>query len=95
MQPFATNQLEELFAELIHDLRQPLNTIDNSVSYLDLLLHEAEQPVQEQLRLIARQVDLAARILVEASAWMCPPRAQCAGAAKSRDLTKSQTAAVT
>ena len=46
MQPAATTQLEELFAELIHDLRQPLNTIDNSVSYLDLLLHEAEQPLR-------------------------------------------------
>ena len=95
MQPLPLTQLEELFAELAHDLRQPLDTIDNSVSYLDLLLRDAEQPVHEQLRLIARQVDLAARILAEASAWMCPPRAQCAGAGESLDLTKSQTAAVT
>jgi signal transduction histidine kinase len=95
MQPVASNQLEELFAEFIHDLRQPLNTIDNSVGYLDLLLREAEEPVHEQLRLIARQVDLAARILREASTWMCPPRTQCAAAGESRDLTKSQTAAVT
>jgi hypothetical protein len=95
MQPFASNQLEEQFAELIHALRQPLNTIDDSVGYLDLLLREVEGPVHEQLRLIARQVDLAARILVEASAWMCPPRAQRAAAGESLDLTKSQTAAVT
>jgi signal transduction histidine kinase len=95
MQPLASNQLETLFAEFIHDLRQPLSTIDNSVGYLDLLLREAEEPVQEQLRLIARQVDLAARILAEASTRMCPPRAQCAAAGESRALTKSQTAAVT
>jgi signal transduction histidine kinase len=86
---------EKVLADLIHDLRQPLSTIDNSISYLDLLLREAEEPVHEQLRLIARQVDLAARILLEASTRMCPPRAQCAAAGESRALTKSQTAAVT
>jgi signal transduction histidine kinase len=61
MQPLASNQLEELFAEFIHDLRQPLSTIDNSVGYLDLLLRDAEEPVHEQLRLIALSAQRPAR----------------------------------
>ena len=94
MLPFAVTEFEELFASLIHDLRQPLNTIENSASYLKLLLGERDGAVDAQLRLIERQVDIAAHMLAEASARM-RPRAQCAGAGESLDLTKSQTAVVT
>jgi signal transduction histidine kinase len=90
---FTITQTEDLLADLIHDLRQPLSTIGHSVCYLELLLAQAEEPVREQLRLLARQVDVTAGILLNASAHMRPPAAQCAG--ESLDLTKSQRAAVT
>ena len=93
MLPFAPTEFEELFASLVHDLRQPLNTIENSASYLKLLLGERGATVDEQLRLIERQVDVAEHLLAEASARM-RSRAQCA-AGESLDLTKSQTAVVT
>lgn len=92
--PFAVTEFEELFASLIHDIRQPLNTIENSASYLKLLLGESGGAVDEQLRLIERQVDVAAHMLAEASARM-RPHTQRAGAGDSLDLTKSQTAVVT
>jgi signal transduction histidine kinase len=94
MHRFAATEFEELFASLIHDLRQPLNTIENSASYLKLLLGENGGAVDAQLRLIERQVDVASRMLTEASARM-RPLTQCAGAGESLDLTKSQTAVVT
>jgi len=94
MPTFSVTEFDELLASLIHDLRQPLNTIENSASYLRLLLGERGNAVEDQLRLIERQVDAAAHMLVEASARM-RPRPQCAGAVESLDLTKSQTAVVT
>jgi signal transduction histidine kinase len=94
MLPFAVTEFDELFASLIHDLRQPLNTIENSASYLKLLLGDTGGAVDDQLRLIERQVDVAARMLAEASARM-RSGAQRAGAAENLDLTKSQTAVVT
>ncbi len=94
MLPFQLTEFEELFASLIHDLRQPLNTIENSTSYMKLLLGNRDRALEDQLRLIERQVDVASRMLAEASAQM-RPRAQCAAAGESLDLTKSQTAVVT
>lgn len=94
MLPLAATEFDELLASLIHDLCQPLNTIEDSTSYLKLLLGETSAAVDEQLRLIERQVHLAAHMLAEASARMRPP-AQRAGAGESLDLTKSQTAVVT
>ena len=85
---------DELFASLVHDLRQPLNTIQDSASYLKLVLGDCGEMVQEQLRLIERQVDLAAHMLAEVSARMRMPP-QCAGSVENLDLTKSETAAVT
>jgi signal transduction histidine kinase len=86
MLPFAVTEYEEFFASLIHDLRQPLNTIENSASYLKLLLGERGAAVDDQLRLIERQVDVAAHMLAEASARM-RSGAQRAVAGESLDLT--------
>lgn len=80
--------------DLIHDLRQPLNTIEYSACYLQMLLAEAGTAVQEQLRLIQRQLDHAARLLEAASAEPLS-MGQRAAADDSRDLTKSETAVVT
>jgi hypothetical protein len=94
MLPFPVTEFEEMIGSLIHDLRQPLNTIENSASYLKLLLGDRGPAVDDQLRLIERQVDVAAHMLAEAAARM-RSGAQRAGAAESLDLTKSQTAVVT
>jgi signal transduction histidine kinase len=90
---FSTASQESL-TDLIHDLRQPLNTIEYSACYLQTLLAEAGVAVQEQLRLIQRQLDQAAKLLDAASA--APrPTAQRMAAGDSLDLTKSETAVVT
>jgi len=59
---------EELVARLAHDLRQPLGTIETSVFCINLLLGHGHPEVQEQLRMIERQVAQAVRILNEAVA---------------------------
>jgi len=89
----ALTEFEERLAVLIHDLRQPLNTIQDSATYLRILLGDRGGLVDEQLHIIERQVDLAAHRLVEASAEM-RTHDQCAGAG-NLDLTNSQTAVVT
>jgi len=87
--------LPEIFADLVHDLCQPLSTIEQSVCYLKRLLSPAEEPVAAQLTLITRQVDQAARILADASVRMAQCRSQCAATEASLDVTNSQTAGVT
>jgi signal transduction histidine kinase len=68
MHPSVAIEPEERFADLIHDLRQPLETIEYSKCYLEMLLGEISPAVQEQLNLIQRQLDVASRMLTEASA---------------------------
>ena len=64
----AASDPEEFLARLVHDLRQPLGTIETSVFCINLLLRQEHAGVQEQLRIIERQVAHAARILNEAAA---------------------------
>ena len=59
---------EDLVARLAHDLRQPLGTIETSVFCINLLLGKGHIAVEEQLRIIERQVADAVRILNEAVA---------------------------
>ena len=82
-------------AELVHDLRQPLGTLEYSTAYLRVLLGETSGPVQQQLRVIEQQIDLAVRLVSEAAAHVPRARIQRAAAGESLDLTKSETAAVT
>ena len=58
----------DLVARLAHDLRQPLGTIETSVFCINLLLDQKHTEVQEQLRIIERQVCHAVRILDQAVA---------------------------
>ncbi len=81
---------ENLIADLIHDLRQPLDTIENSAYYLRILLAERGGSVDEQLRIIGQQVELASRMLAAAASQI-----HRAGATESLEFTKSQTAVVT
>jgi len=84
---------EEALAHLVHDLRQPLGTLEYSACYLQLLLGDAHEAVKEQLRIMQHQLDLASRLLTEAAGRAA--HAQDAETVESFDLTKSATAAVT
>ncbi len=87
-------EAEQLLADVVHDLRQPLGTIQSSTFLLNWLLRDAPPEIHVQLRIIERQAKLAACILQEAAAQLCPAPAQHAEAG-ALEFTKSQTAAVT
>ncbi|HWB86021.1 MAG TPA: hypothetical protein VG675_17900 [Bryobacteraceae bacterium] len=82
-------------AELVHDLRQPLSTIENSVYYLKILLGSGPADALEQLRLIEQQINCAARSLAAAARVLGTGRPHSTGAIDSLDLTKPETAGVT
>lgn len=60
-------QYQQILANLVHDVRQPLSTIENSAYCLKLLMRDAPEPVREQIRVILRQVDRADGLLREAA----------------------------
>jgi len=95
MSPIARTNSEKVLTDLVHDLRQPLGTIEYSACYLEMLLPEAQRAVQQQLRVIQQQLDLAARLVSEAAARVCGAGAQRGDANESLDLTNSVTASVT
>jgi signal transduction histidine kinase len=68
MSSSAASDSEEILARLAHDLRQPLSTIETSAFCINLMLGREQTAVQEQLRIIERQVCHAVRILDEAVA---------------------------
>ncbi|HTS26555.1 MAG TPA: hypothetical protein VMH81_11820 [Bryobacteraceae bacterium] len=75
----------------MHNLRQPLGTIETSVCVLNLLLRDARGEVPEHLRVIERQVELAARTLDEAAAEL---RRLRAGEAAETRRALAESAAV-
>lgn len=90
MRSIAEIETELLLKNLVHDLRQPLSTIETSIYYLNLLLGNGPPRAQEQLRAIEYQVDRAAALLSEAVAELhrlheCPN-------GESRSLTNATTA---
>jgi signal transduction histidine kinase len=87
-------QAEKLLDNVVHDLRQPLGTIEISAYLLNRILPDADVQVCQHLSTIERQIDLAARILSEAAAELCLLRTQPTEA-ESLAFTKSETAAVT
>ena len=68
MPSFIASDSEQIVARLAHDLRQPLGTIETSVFCINLLLGQERAAVQEQLRIIERQVCHAVHILDQAVA---------------------------
>ena len=89
---------EKLLKDMVHDLRQPLGTIETSAYLLNRLLRGTEGQAYQHLCTIERQVDLAARLLNEAAAELCRLRSQRAtqtAESESLDFTKPETAAVT
>lgn len=87
-------ETEILLKNLVHDLRQPLSTIETSSYYLNILLGETNPRVQEQLRTIEHQVDRAAVLLSQAVAELHRLHEECP-TGESRPLTKVATAVVT
>lgn len=85
----------DLMAELVHELRQPLGTLEYSACCLQILLGESQGAVQQQLRVMQQQIELATHLLSEAAARLPHSNLQRVGAAESLDLTKPETAAVT
>jgi hypothetical protein len=51
---------------LVHDLRQPLSTIEACADYLNLVLPSGDQRGRRQLELLQRQIGDASRILHDA-----------------------------
>jgi signal transduction histidine kinase len=87
----AAGSCDELLANFIHDLRQPLGMIAMSASYLRLVLKNADPKILMQLEDIESQVCQAERLAVEFRAKL--PR--YAGVlADSRERTNSATAGV-
>ena len=93
MRSIADIETEILLKNLVHDLRQPLSTIETSAYYLNLLLTDGPQRAHEQLRTIEHQVDRAAALLSQAVAEL--HRLHACPTVDNRDLTKEVTAIVT
>lgn len=86
---------DSLLANLIHDLRQDLGTIETSVYCLNLISDAKQARTREYLRIIEQQVERAAGRLSEAGAELTRMQAQSAETAEACDLTNSVTSAVT
>ncbi len=69
-------EAEDILMGCVHNIRQPLGTIETSVFVLGLLLRDSEGAISEHLRTIERQVELAARTLDEAVADLRRLRSQ-------------------
>jgi signal transduction histidine kinase len=67
---------EELLKSLVHDLRQPLSTIETSSYFLKLLIPEDCDRAHEQLTIIQQQVERAAFLLTQAVVELQQERAR-------------------
>ena len=95
MQSSTISRPEEVLANLVHDLRQPLGNIETGVYLLTLVTQPEQTETHAQLRAIERQVNDASRLLSEAGSALDRLRAQREGAAGSFDLTNAVTSGVT
>jgi len=95
-----TTPYDEILHDLVHDLRQPLGTIETGVFCLDLMLGHPSGKVQDQLHAIERQVAQAVDLLQRATKQLQAQRITGDGAfspedEESFDRTNSVTAGVT
>lgn len=65
---------EQVLADLIHDLAQPLGNIETSAYCLELALDPHNVRAQEQLRLIQLQLEQATSMLAAAAAGLGRPQ---------------------
>lgn len=87
-------ETEVLLKNLVHDLRQPLSTIETSTYYLNLLLGEGHERAHEQLRAIEHQVERAATLLSQVVGELRRLQAE-SHTGQIRSLTNEETAVVT
>jgi signal transduction histidine kinase len=66
-----------LLKDLVHDLRQPLGTLETSAYYLSLHLENGDPHVREQIAIIQHQVERAAALLNEAVAEWSRLQTEC------------------
>ncbi len=59
-------QIRIVLSALVHDLRQPLSTIELCADYLTLILPETEMRARQQLGVLQEQVSDANRLISEA-----------------------------
>jgi hypothetical protein len=86
-------EAEDILLRCVHDMRQPLGTIETSVFVLSMLLGDLAGQVPEHLRTIERQVAVAAQTLNEAVAELRRLRAR-RSEAESVEFAESGTVAV-
>ena len=86
---------EVLLANLIHDLRQDLGTIETSVYCLNLISDAKQSRTRQYLRTIELQVERAAGRLSVAGAELTRMQAQRGETVDVLERTNSATSAVT
>jgi signal transduction histidine kinase len=93
--PSNLSGIEDLVANLIHDLRQPLANLEGCSYYLSSLTKSGDARVQELAQVIERQVENAEQLLSAASLELSRTRGQRQEAAGSIDFTNAASAGVT
>jgi signal transduction histidine kinase len=86
-------ETEVLLKNLVHDLRQPLSTIETSTYYLNLLLGQEHPRAHEQLRTIEQQVDRTAALLTQAVNQLRRLQTECR-TTPARSLKTEETSVV-
>ncbi len=93
-EPRQTRKTEEIFRNLVHDLRQPLGAIETCAYILQLKARDFSPAAAAQLQTIEAQVQEAARMLEQACAEMGRLKAQRTEV-PNLAFTNSNTAGVT
>ena len=88
-----TESAQLLIRNLVHDLRQPLSTVESCVYYLSMVAPN-DGRMRQHLDLIQAQVEEASRILNQAVEQSHPQR-ETRAAGESFDFTKATTSALT
>lgn len=89
------SDFENLLANLVHDLRQPLSNIESTTYWLSSLANSCDPRITEQLRIIERQVEQAETLLAAASSELARVQAQRREGSENLELTNSTSVGVT
>jgi len=93
--PSNLSGFEDLIANLIHDLRQPLANLEGCSYYLSSFSQSGDARIQELAQVIERQVAHAEQLLSAASQALSQSRTQRQEDASSVDFTNATNAGVT
>jgi hypothetical protein len=92
MFPSDPENSDQIVANLLHDLRQPICNIGLGLFYLNILLGEPGGKLQEQLGALEKQTHRASQLIDQAAAELDRRQAQPAA---SLSPTKPATSSVT